>query len=749
MRLPRRVSQSLLFVATCAAFCATAAVASVPPLLNYQGILLDGSGTPISAATSVQFKLWDAASSGNTLWSETRTVTPDTTGRFSVLLGSVTPIPDSAFAGDVYLGITVSTDPEMSPRQRIVSVGYAYRVGSVEGSSGGNITSDVSIGSSHSLTGSNSFVAGEENTVGGDWSTIAGGRLNEISDASEHFIGGGRSHLIDGGEQCVIAGGLGGTIHDNSASAVGGGAANRIDSGGYFNVIAGGYANRIYGSQFCVSINGGFLNRIGLSSSSKSRWAAAAGDTLSGATIAGGGENTVSANYATVAGGRGNSADGYASLALGSNAHALHPGSFVWADSSDTMASTGPDQFLIRATGGVGIGTDSPAEQLEVNGVIYSSTGGIRFPDNSVQTTAATGAASGWNDAGPVVELADPGDLVGIGTSTPQAKLDVDGDMVIGDRARIGLGTTNAGISAFAAGTNNHADGDMSVVSGGSDNSALGSNATVGGGIGNTANESFATIGGGFGNEASGNRSTIAGGYGNFATEFGSAVGGGTANRADGIKSTVSGGNGNFATGEAASIPGGTSNRASGMNSLAAGNLAYARHDGSIVLSAHQDAGNFDSVVSTTGSQLILRADSGFYMADTGGLADLGPGQFLSTSTGAFLSETGVWSNISDANVKENFREVDDAQVLERLASLPVTRWNYKRSGESELHIGPTAQDFREAFGLGTDDRHIATVDADGVALAAIKALYAENQSLKRQLDELSEMVRKLTTDRQ
>ncbi len=60
--------------------------------------------------------------------------------------------------------------------------------------------------------------------------------------------------------------------------------------------------------------------------------------------------------------------------------------------------------------------------------------------------------------------------------------------------------------------------------------------------------------------------------------------------------------------------------------------------------------------------------------------------------------------------------------MLARVAALPISRWNYK-SDPKTPHLGPVAQDFHAAFELGADDRHIATVDADGVAMAAIQGL--------------------------
>jgi hypothetical protein len=60
---------------------------------------------------------------------------------------------------------------------------------------------------------------------------------------------------------------------------------------------------------------------------------------------------------------------------------------------------------------------------------------------------------------------------------------------------------------------------------------------------------------------------------------------------------------------------------------------------------------------------------------------------------------------------------------------LPTSSWQYK-SERGVRHIGPMAQDFYAAFGVGTDDRHITSIDEEGVALAAIKALHAKNAGL-------------------
>jgi hypothetical protein len=101
-------------------------------------------------------------------------------------------------------------------------------------------------------------------------------------------------------------------------------------------------------------------------------------------------------------------------------------------------------------------------------------------------------------------------------------------------------------------------------------------------------------------------------------------------------------------------------------------------------------------------------------------------------SNGARLTSGGAWTNSSDRNAKTAFEPVDGRQVLQAVAALPISAWQY-RSESGARHIGPMAQDFRATFGLGSDDVSISTVDADGVALAAIQGLKAENDDLRAQ----------------
>ena len=100
--------------------------------------------------------------------------------------------------------------------------------------------------------------------------------------------------------------------------------------------------------------------------------------------------------------------------------------------------------------------------------------------------------------------------------------------------------------------------------------------------------------------------------------------------------------------------------------------------------------------------------------------------------TGNILASGTITPN-SDRNAKTDITPADPAEILERVAALPIQHWRFKTEREGVKHVGPMAQDFHAAFGLGAHQTAIATVDADGVALAAIKGL---NQKLEDQLRE-------------
>jgi hypothetical protein len=106
-------------------------LAGVPKMINYQGKITKPSGALIDTTVSMTFIIYaDPLGMPPSLWSETQDSVRVESGVFSVLLGSVNPIPDSVFDGNVkYLALKVGSDAVMMPLRPIVSVAYAYVAG--------------------------------------------------------------------------------------------------------------------------------------------------------------------------------------------------------------------------------------------------------------------------------------------------------------------------------------------------------------------------------------------------------------------------------------------------------------------------------------------------------------------------------------------------------------------------------------------------------------------------------------------
>ena len=241
----------------------------------------------------------------------------------------------------------------------------------------------------------------------------------------------------------------------------------------------------------------------------------------------------------------------------------------------------------------------------------------------------------------------------------------------------------------------------------------------------------------GEGNEASGNWSAVAGGSNNHARAQYSTVAGGVSNFASSgttaVGATVGGGGNNNANGQYSTVPGGRFNTILADYGFAAGSSARVNsgHDGAFVW-ADNDNLTFGSVAA---NELAARARGGvrFVTAINGSGAP--------TAGVAVAAGDSAWSVISDRHAKENWVDVDGREVLERVAALPIGEWSYKAQGSDVRHMGPAAQDFHAAFGLGHSNRSITTVDADGVALAAIKGVHA---LLVRHGDTIREQAREI-----
>jgi hypothetical protein len=320
--------------------------------------------------------------------------------------------------------------------------------------------------------------------------------------------------------------------------------------------------------------------------------------------------------------------------------------------------------------------------------------------------------------------------------------------------------------------------------------------ATIGGGSVNSIQPSaaYSTIGGGVQNtiQTGARNSTIGGGpFHTIQTNAeGASIGGGWQN-------TIQAG-ALFAT-----IPGGFENIAAGEYSFAAGQRANANHDGSFVWadsqgSDYSSAGNNSFNVRAIGG-VHLNTDTHLYFGSqarqminlfgvlyaigiqtstlyfrtasdvswfrggihNNGLNDPGGGVEMMRLDATGLRVNGTFVSMSDRNAKRDFKLVDPQAVLQKVAALPLQEWTYKGDEGNSRHVGPMAQDFHAAFGLGADDTTIATVDADGVALVAIQGLNqkmeagrqraegrmqkleAENVELKQRLEALEKIIRK------
>jgi hypothetical protein len=390
----------------------------------------------------------------------------------------------------------------------------------------------------------------------------------------------------------------------------------------------------------------------------------------------------------------------------------------------------GPDGLIIA--GAVQSGSSN---SIVIDGTAntITSDGDLEFHVGSGRALRIEAGASpnivGGHAANQVDSLSVGGAILGGGSAEQPNLIGVNYqnlpyNVVVGGRGNVIDGTAEHAV--IGGGQQNSILAPAATVSGGTHNAVTlpGDYAAIGGGYNNRVEDYYATVGGGGRNVASGPWSTVAGGELNHASSYHASVGGGIYNQASGDYSTISGGDDNEASGwrasvgggwynrasgEHATIPGGEDNLASGARSFAAGTSAWATHDGSFVWSCTSGGTN-----STAANEFVARAYGGFRFYTASG-----------TGTGARLAPGGgSWTSLSDRNFKENIEPVDPVDILERLASLDVTTWNYKSQDASIRHMGPMAQDFYSAFGLGEDEKGITSVDADGVGLAAIQGLY-------------------------
>ncbi len=560
---------------------------------------------------------------------------------------------------------------------------------------------------------SSAIVGGANNVIGGSYAFIGGGSNNELQNSSWS--------VVDGGEENNI---------EASYSAIGGGRTNYI--GGWYATISGGYQNSItddYDNLY-ATIGGGYKNSI-------------AGAHAS--FIGGGEENTVSAPYSTIAGGN--------IISITAEHSFVGGGSQITITKSYGVIGGGQNNYIGCDYCVIGGGGGEPDGSLNFIGsgntlisdwgVIGGGRGNLAGTDDNVEfyitisgghnnLAFGSGATVG---GGQENEVHNSNSTIGGGwknrVNPPSSFIGGGYNNLIADgssAATIGGGTNNALCSAGGAivggayntidcGEYDPDDSQHSFIGGGEGNVISHSmeSTLVGGTLNTIVDANYAFIGGGHVNDISSNYGFIGGGYDNHVS---------------GSLGAVVGGENNSATGYAAIVAGGRDNTASGYGSFAAGENAHANSDNCF---AWSDGASTTCPDSNT---WIARASSGVYF-------------YTGLSTGSYLAAGGSsWNSLSDRNQKENFEAVDGQLLLERLAALEITTWNYKGQDPAIRHIGPMAQDFNALLpDLGGEgETYINSMDADGVALIAIQALYAQNQELAAENAELKAQVDDLET---
>lgn len=223
-----------------------------PTLMNFSGVLTNSGGAPQVGTFSVTFRIYDVAAGGAALWTETQNVTSVSGGRFSILLGSVTALTATTFSGDNrYLGITISGDAEMTPRTRIASVAYAFRLGTVDGAGGGQVIGGLYCGYGHTPGGGDNFIAGNSNTTAGYAASVTGGTMN-LSAGSYAVVAGGSQNVASGPQAFIGCG----TTNSSSGNCAFVGAGFRDSASGDFSFCAGGRSNTAAGKYSFVAGNG-------------------------------------------------------------------------------------------------------------------------------------------------------------------------------------------------------------------------------------------------------------------------------------------------------------------------------------------------------------------------------------------------------------------------------------------------------------------------------------------------------------
>jgi hypothetical protein len=607
--------------------------------------------------------MYDAASAGNVLWSSGFRQINVTDGLFSYNLGDSVAFPDSLFLNysDIWLGVKVGANPEMSPRTRLASSAYAIKsrhadtagfahnvmAGSFLPLSGGTMSGAITnvgdptitmgkgnFGSGNTNAGSNAFVAGENNSAGNTHSTVTGGLQNSAS-GFRSVVSGGEADSAQGDWSAVVGGYL--NRATGFLSFIGGGTNNVASSDDA--TVSGGNSNNATG--FMSTVPGGRANTASGSYATAGGFAGVASGEFS--TVAGGQFNIASDTLATVSGGKYNRARGWYSTVSGgggpfeldSNSayggwSAIGGGSGNRAGYYSTIGGGGENiaSGTVSTVAGGQWDTASGEWSTVAGGYSNVASGRFAFVGGGIENLAADTSAA--VNGGRYNKARGPYSTVSGGGGPAEA----DSNSALGKWTTVSGGQANKSVSDLATvsgGNLNSAAGGASVIGGGTGNLAAGIHSVVGGGLTNGAEEFGATVGGGHSNKALSDLSTISGGSFDTASGFWASIGGGTLNVATDTAATVSGGSNNKARGAYSVIGGGGGPVPADSNS--------ASGDWSIV-----DGGkrNVASVASGANSAV----GGGWFNKASGDYATVGGGR-LDTASGIYSTVPGGFRNIA------------------------------------------------------------------------------------------------------
>ena len=227
-----------------------------------------------------------------------------------------------------------------------------------------------------------------------------------------------------------------------------------------------------------------------------------------------------------------------------------------------------------------------------------------------------------------------------------------------------------------------------------------------------------------------GNGSTASGGY---------AVSMGAGNIASGLSSTATG-NSTIAGGDFSAAMG-LYSAARGHYSTAMGFNAKANHSGSIVIAANNSSRTNDSIATGGQEQMILRADNGLYITNTGGQAPFDGAKLINTSSGAYLTAGGTWTNASSRSLKENIADLSLQQALGAFTHLNPVTYNYKADKE-EKHVGFIAEEVPDLVST-KDQKGLSPMDIVAVLTKVVQNQQAERQWLKTKMEALEQSGRR------